>query len=143
MWLAICYPVNFIGMVLDAISGSGRGEGTSPQSVSAECARTVGVDLIFSALLKYPSGLIASLNCGFNAQKQVYSEIVDTKGVLEIPDTFFDNAGALTLIIGEERREVPVAQSDRYRHEVEDSPMPFCKTGHRSSIWTKLSATWK
>ena len=42
------------------------------------------------------------------------------KGVLEITDTFFDNAGTLTLIIGEEHREIPVAESDRYRCEVED-----------------------
>ena len=115
-----CYPVNFIGMVLDAISGSGRGEGTLPQSVSAEYTTVGGVDMIFSALLKYPSGLIASLNCGFNAQKQVFSEIVGTKGVLEIPDTFFDNAGALTLVIGDESREIMVVQSDRYCREVED-----------------------
>jgi len=76
--------------------------------------------MIFSALLKYPSGLIASLNCGFNAQKRIHSEIVGTRGALEIPDTFFDNPGALTLATGGERREIPVAQSDRYRLEVED-----------------------
>jgi predicted dehydrogenase len=76
--------------------------------------------MIFSALLKYPSGLIASLNCGFNTQKRIFSEIIGAKGALEIPDTFFDNAGALTLTVGEERREIPVEQSDRYRLEVED-----------------------
>ena len=65
-----CYPVNFIGMVLDAINGSGPGEGTLPESASAECTKLGGGDMILSALLKYPSGLIASLNCGFNAQKQ-------------------------------------------------------------------------
>ncbi|HLZ55155.1 MAG TPA: gfo/Idh/MocA family oxidoreductase, partial [Verrucomicrobiae bacterium] len=74
----------------------------------------------FSALLKYPSGLVASLNCGFNAHKRIFSEIVGTKGVLEIPDTFLDNAGVLTLTIGEERREIAVAQSDRYGLEVAD-----------------------
>jgi D-xylose 1-dehydrogenase (NADP+, D-xylono-1,5-lactone-forming) len=66
------------------------------------------------------SGLIASLNCGFNAHKRVFSEIIGTKGILEIPDTFFDNGGALALTVGEERREIPVASSDRYRLEVED-----------------------
>jgi len=39
---------------------------------------------------------------------------------LEIPDTFFDSPGALTLTAGEERHEIPVAASDRYRLEVED-----------------------
>jgi predicted dehydrogenase len=119
-----CYPVNFAGMVVDEIARSQSGKtnsvGTLPESVSAECARVGGIDTIFSALLKYPSGLVASLNCGFNAQKRVFSEIIGTKGALEIPDTFLDNAGALTLTVGEERREIPVEQSDRYQLEVED-----------------------
>jgi D-xylose 1-dehydrogenase (NADP+, D-xylono-1,5-lactone-forming) len=110
-----CYPVNFIGMVSDAIGGAGELE-----SVSVELNRSGGVDVIFSALMKYRSGLIAAVNCGFNAQKRVFSEIVGTKGALEIPDTFLDNAGALTLTTGEERREIPVEDSDRYRLEVED-----------------------
>jgi D-xylose 1-dehydrogenase (NADP+, D-xylono-1,5-lactone-forming) len=119
-----CYPVNFIGMVVDHIarsqSGASGEPAARPESVSVECVRQNGVDVLLSALLKYPSGLIASLNCGFNAQKRVFSEIVGTRGVLEIPDTFFDNAGALTLSVGEERRTIPVAASDRYRLELED-----------------------
>ena len=39
---------------------------------------------------------------------------------MEIPDTFFDNPGTLTLTAGEERREIRVEESDRYRLEVED-----------------------
>jgi predicted dehydrogenase len=111
-----CYPVNFIGMIVDKL-GSGR---AMPQTVSVELDRVQGIDVIFSALMKYPSGLITSVNCGFNAQKRIASEIVGTKGALEIPDTFLDNAGALTLTLGEERREIPVEASDRYRLEVED-----------------------
>jgi len=114
-----CYPLNFTGLVRDQIT-AGQPDGAAPEVISAQCARQGGVDIIYSALLKYPSGLIASLHCGFNAQKRVHSEIIGAGGVLEIPDTFFDNPGALTLTIGEERREIPVAQSDRYRLEVED-----------------------
>ncbi len=114
-----CYPVNFTGMVMDEITGGHPG-GAAPESISAQAVRQGGVDVIYSALLKYPSGVIASLNCGFNAQKRVGSEIVGTRGALEIPDTFFDNPGVLTLTTGEERREIQVAQSDRYRLEVED-----------------------
>ncbi len=39
---------------------------------------------------------------------------------MQIPDTFFGNSGTLTLIQGEERHEIPVAESDRYKLEVED-----------------------
>lgn len=113
-----CYPLNFAGMVADEAAG---GPGAArPESVSVECVRAGGIDEMFSALLKYPSGLIASLHCGFNAQKRIAAEIVGTKGALEIPDAFLDNAGALTLAEGDERREIPVAASDRYRLEVED-----------------------
>ena len=112
------YPVNFAGLVADEFAG-GPG-GARPEVVSAQCVRRGGVDEMFSALLRYPSGLIASLHCGFNAQKRIGAEIIGTKGMLEIPETFFDPAGTLMLTVGEERREIPVAASDRYRLEVED-----------------------
>jgi D-xylose 1-dehydrogenase (NADP+, D-xylono-1,5-lactone-forming) len=115
-----CYPVNFIGFVADEIAGRPGSGCAQPAAVSAQAVRTGGIDTIFSALLQYPSGLIAAAHCGFNAHKRVLAEIVGTAGVLEIPDTYFDNPGELTLILGEERRTVPVAASERYRLEVED-----------------------
>jgi len=115
-----CYPVNFVGMITDEVAGVGSGKAPLPESVSAELVRDGGIDMIFSGLMKYSSGLIASVNSGFNAQRRLFSEIVGTNGALEIPDTFFDNAGALTLLTGEERQAVPVGVSDRYRFEIED-----------------------
>lgn len=119
-----CYPVNFIGLVADEMAREKAGDAcvgcAQPESVAVECVRAGGIDSILSAILKYPTGLIAALHCGFNAHLRVFSEITGTKGVLEIPDTFLDNAGALTLTTGAERREIPVAASDRYRFEVED-----------------------
>jgi xylose dehydrogenase (NAD/NADP) len=114
-----CYPVNFIGLVADGPDPTAAGT-ARPDSVAVECVRTGGVDTIFSALLRYPAGLIATLHCGFNAHLRTFAEITGTAGALEIPDTFLDNAGALTLITGDSRREIPVAASDRYRLEVED-----------------------
>lgn len=116
-----CYPVNFAGLVADTVENAVPGS-VRPESVAVACVRSGadGVDMLFSALLKYPSGLVASLNCGFNAHKRIGAEIVGTEGVLKIPDTFFDPAGALVLTRGEERTEIAVAESDRYRSEVED-----------------------
>jgi len=114
-----CYPVNFVGMVADGLDPAAAGTAL-PATVAVECVRTGGIDLSFSALLRYPSGLGASLHCGFDAHLRTFAEITGTKGVLEVPDTFMDNAGALTLLAGGERRELPVAASDRYRLEVED-----------------------
>ena len=114
-----CYPVNFIGLVADGPVAAAAGT-ARPDSVAVECVRTGGIDMSFSALLRYPSGLVAALHSGFDAHPRVCAEITGTQGVLEIPDTFLDNAGTLTLVTGGGRRELPVAASDRYRLEVED-----------------------
>jgi D-xylose 1-dehydrogenase (NADP+, D-xylono-1,5-lactone-forming) len=115
-----CYPVNFIGLIVDAIAGGAPGAGGQPETIAAECVRQGGVDVNFAAVLRYPSGLLATVGCGFNAQKRIFSEIIGTKAALEIPDTFFDPAGVITLNVGEERREIPVPASDRFRAEIED-----------------------
>jgi predicted dehydrogenase len=114
-----CYPINLIGLIADLAEGAIAGS-VKPESVQAECVRSGGVDLIASALLRYRTGLIAALHCGFNSQKRIHAEVVGTKGALEVPETYFDAAGALTLITGEERSEIAVPESDRYRSEVED-----------------------
>jgi predicted dehydrogenase len=105
-----CYPINFVGMVT----------GSSPVSMSGECVLQNGVDVLFSAVLKYENGIIAVINSGFNAFTRVFSEIVGTKGVMEIPDTFFGNAGTITITTAEGRKEIEVQESDRYQLEVED-----------------------
>jgi xylose dehydrogenase (NAD/NADP) len=48
------------------------------------------------------------------------AQIVGEKGMLEIPETYFDHAGTITLSTGDERREITVSKSDRYRYEIED-----------------------
>jgi len=115
-----CYPINFIGLVADAAIGRPDSGEARPDSISAEKISVGGIDVIFSGLLRYASGLIASAHSGFNAQKRIFAEIIGTKGILEIPETYFDNAGSLALIQGDERREIPVGKSDRYRLEIED-----------------------
>jgi xylose dehydrogenase (NAD/NADP) len=115
-----CYPVNFAGMVADLIRPAGQKNLAVPESVAAVAHRAGGIDVIFSAVLKYPGGLLASLHSGFNAHKRISAEIIGTEGVLEVPETFFDAPGSLVLTCGDERQEIPVAASDRYRLEVED-----------------------
>jgi predicted dehydrogenase len=113
-----CYPVNFIGLVADSMGGGPAS--AVPESVAVECDKKGGVDHVFSALLRYPSGLIASLNSGLNANGRVFTEIVGTRGFLEIPDTFFGGSGHIKLTTADGIRDIPVAESDCYRLEVED-----------------------
>lgn len=126
-----CYPLNFAGMVVDELariqsSGTGKPAATAtpgplPDSISVQCVKQGGVDMIFSALLKYPSGLIASIHSGFNAQKQIESQIVGSKGVLHVPNTFLEEASDLTITVDNQVvQTISVANSDRYRLEVED-----------------------
>lgn len=115
-----CYPVNFIGLVLDAATGSAPGRGPSPESVRAQAVDINGVDEMFSALLHYPGGVTAALHSGLNAHFRMGAEIIGTKGVLEVPFTFLGDKGPLMLIAGDQRTELPVPESDRYLLQVED-----------------------
>ena len=104
-----CYPLNFVGMVV----------GKEPESVSAEYIYQDGVDVMFTGVLKYDNGIIATINSGFNAFGRMYSEIVGTKGAIEIPDTFLDNAGYITVVTKEGKKEIPVEKCERYALEFE------------------------
>ena len=115
-----CYPVNLVGLIADEIAGRPDSGSVQPAAVSAQCVRAGGVDVVLSALLRYESGLMAAVHCGFNSQKRIVAEIIGSHGTLEVPDTYFDNAGAMILTTGDERQEIPVAACERYRLEIED-----------------------
>jgi len=115
-----CYPLNFTGLVLDTITGSAPGAGPRPESIQAQSVEVNGVDELFSAVLRYPGGVTASIHSGLNAHFRMLAEITGTKGVLEIPIPFLGNAGHLTLIAGDQRTEIAVPESDRYRLQAED-----------------------
>ncbi|WP_028552723.1 Gfo/Idh/MocA family protein [Paenibacillus sp. UNC451MF] len=104
------YPVNFVGMIMNQV----------PESCVSECVKENGVDVMFSALLKYSNGAIASISCGFNAFNQMNSEIVGTKGRIEVPDTFLGTEGSIRVITTEGIRQVQTQESDRYTLEVSD-----------------------
>lgn len=75
---------------------------------------------MFTGVLKYDNGIIATINSGFNAYGRMYSEIIGTKGLIEIPDTFLDNAGTITVITDDGKKEIPVEKCERYALEVEE-----------------------
>lgn len=103
-----CYPVNFVGMVT----------GRLPLRCKSLVETHGGVDTNLSALLQYDDGLIANIHCGFNAFSRIYAEIIGTKGMLQIDNTFLDDAGEVYLHQAEGVRAIPVAASDRYKAEI-------------------------
>jgi D-xylose 1-dehydrogenase (NADP+, D-xylono-1,5-lactone-forming) len=105
-----CYPVNFLGMIMKDI----------PESVKTQYISEHGVDIQFTGVLKYRNGVIATVNSGFNAFKEMHTRITGTEGILEIPDTFDGTKGSITVITGSGTREVAVNESDRYLLEIEN-----------------------
>jgi D-xylose 1-dehydrogenase (NADP+, D-xylono-1,5-lactone-forming) len=118
------YPVNFVGMVMDAL----------PESCSVQAVLENGVDTIFSAVLKYPNGVIANIHSGFNAFPQMSSEVIGTLGRMEIPDTFAGISGTIKVITEAGIREVQVDESDRYALEVQS--FANAVLGRKSSLFS-------
>lgn len=105
-----CYPVNFLSLVT----------GRTPVSCHALAEYENGVDVNLSAVLQYDDGLIANIHCGFNAYGKTFAEVIGTKGIMEVADTFLDFRGGIQVFAKDGTRTVPVAESDRYRDEVVD-----------------------
>ena len=105
-----CYPLNLIGLITQ----------DEPCSIGVECFAPHGVDINLSAVLRYQSGLIASLHCGFNAFGRMHSEITGSRGILQAPDTFLNDPGHLTVQTASGTEVLPVVESDRYAEEIRD-----------------------
>lgn len=105
-----CYPINFFGMVTKA----------APISMSSERTSKNGVDVMFSAVLKYESGVICTLSSWFNAFPYLGTEVIGTKGHISIPDTFLGNKGLITVSTVRGTQQIEIPEEDRYQLEIED-----------------------
>ncbi len=104
-----CYPVNFIGMVLNDY----------PESIAAQAIERNGVDIALSASLRYKNGVLANVNCSFIGDSVELTEITGSKGTLVIRDTFYDSDLPILLYRGEEETVYSVASCNRYKEELE------------------------
>jgi predicted dehydrogenase len=104
-----CYPLNVIGMIT----------GETPTKIKALKNSYRGIDTSLSAILKYPNGIIATLDCGFDSQSCLLTEVYGTKGCIVMRDTFLGTDAPILTIMdscGElTRYEIPV--SERYYDE--------------------------
>lgn len=106
-----CYPVNLVGMI----------SGAEPISIAAEAIPINGVDRLLSAVLRYETGLIANIHCGWiNEFRSLGTTIMGTEGTLEVPEPFWGNPGSIFLTTPNGREEIPVVETDRFRAEIED-----------------------
>jgi predicted dehydrogenase len=83
LWDVGCYGVNAARLFA----------GSEPASLRS-FARTgpTGVDLSFAALLEFPGGVLATVDCSFEQPFRCTYELVGTCGVIEVPDAYLPPA---------------------------------------------------
>ncbi len=110
LWDVGCYPVNLVGMLM----------GEEPEAVCALKADRQGVDDSLSAVMRYKSGVIATLSSGLNSASCMFTEINGEEGTLLIRDSFDQTDTPILLVKDGVTTEIPVPASKRYVAEVED-----------------------
>ena len=104
-----CYPINFINMIA----------GTDPVEAYGIRTDEHGVDVSFSAVLKYPDGLTATIHSGFNSDRYLRTEISGTDGVLIIENPFFDGTEDFVLLKNAQEQRIPIEDGKRYTKQIE------------------------
>jgi xylose dehydrogenase (NAD/NADP) len=92
-----------------------------PERVSCETVERGGVDARASAVLRFPGGVLGTLECAFDTAPRSFLEVVGSTGRLLVDDPWKAPAPGLTLVrAGGSREEIPVEIVDPYAREVED-----------------------
>jgi predicted dehydrogenase len=110
-----CYPVSGARLVAgaDPVRVFGQ-QGLGP----------TGVDTRFSAMLEFPSGLVAEIVAGFTSTQRSL-EAVGSRGTLRSRDPWQGELGGIV----HDGRDIPVAQHDAYRLEMENLSAAILGTG--------------
>ena len=108
-WDVGCYPINLIGWIM----------GEEPVSFCAQRRDENGVDVAFSAALKYRGGVICTASSGFDAFSGQMAEISGSQGSLIVRDVFLDSGAPMVLVNAQGVQEIPIAPCKRYVLEVE------------------------
>ena len=92
LWDVGSYGINFARWIA----------GEEPDRVTAACRRSdSGVDLTTTVGLRFPSGLIASIDCSFATAYRCQAAVAGDEGRLELPDCFLPAGDApLRLVRG-------------------------------------------
>jgi predicted dehydrogenase len=112
LWDVGCYPVSCARFVL----------GEEPAEVFGwQVTGRTGVDETFTGVLRFPSGALATFDCGFRAPFRTHLEVVGSEASLVVPRPFKPGvAETIVLARGEETQELAIAGQELYLGEVED-----------------------
>jgi predicted dehydrogenase len=112
LWDVGCYPVSFVRFLA----------GVEPlEAFGWEETGETGVDVAFSGLLRFPGGVLASVDCGFRAPYRTELEVVGTAATIRLARPFKPGLGeSLQIVCGDSVETIAVEDQELYRGEVED-----------------------
>jgi xylose dehydrogenase (NAD/NADP) len=107
-----CYCVSALRLLC-----GGEPERIAGQAVNAPS----GVDVRFTGLLQFPSGVLGTFDCGFDVPRRSALEVVGEGGTIVSHDPWHGVSPRITFTTPDgDTEEVPVTAADPYRLELED-----------------------
>ncbi len=112
LWDVGCYPASYACLIQNA----------APHDVFAcQVTNANGVDLTFSAIMRFDGGVLAQFDSGFQSMYRSEMQIVGTEAVLRVEQPF--KAGPqsrLLLVRGDDQSTLPFAADSPYSGELAD-----------------------
>ena len=97
LWDVGCYPVSFARSVL----------GEEPQGFAAEAVvGPSGVDMRFAGAMRFPSGVIANFQCGFDTPFESEMTVVGSLGRITVPLAFQPGPESTVEVVRGDHREI-------------------------------------
>jgi predicted dehydrogenase len=111
-WDVGCYPVSYARLLA----------GAEPVAVTAQARMgPTGIDLGLAGTLRFPDGVLAAVDCAFDAHFRTYMEAAGTEGVIAIHTPFKPGErSVIHLTKGDETSAIEVTSGALYLGEVED-----------------------
>jgi len=111
VWDVGCYPLSYLRYLL----------GEPEEVFGWQTLGPSGVDVIFTAQLRFPNAVLAQFDCGFRAQYRTHFEVVGEQGALAVPVPFRPGIDEqLRLTRGEQTEMITLSGEPLYVGEVEN-----------------------
>ena len=105
------YGMNFVNLMM----------GGAPDSIYSTATLWEGIDVHTGILMKYQSGVIASVECSLEVMKPRSAYVYGTKGYMHVPNFYGASELHLTLWDGEEKQMDLPRKGNGFEEEIEES----------------------
>ncbi len=112
IWDVGCYPISYARLLA----------GAEPEEVFGwQVTGESGVDMSFAGQLRFPDGVLAQFDCGFQTPGRAHMEIAGSDGTLYIPAPFKPGGEErLEARVGDATEKMVIKSKELYVGEVED-----------------------